>query len=550
MLLCSTGLSVYAPRILRDFIDLLVGTAEMAQLLNLAVWFMAIHIARQLAAGVVGYLGESVAWNTTNQLRIDLLRHALGLDLGFFQHHPPGVMLERIDGDTNQLAFFFSQFSIRFLRSVLLLAGILVAVSFEGWLLSVAVFIFMAVAVLVLFRLRSYGVPFNERLREATANLYGFIEERLASLEDIKPLGGSLYILRQMLVFIDRQIFHGRRAFAWGNLMWPTSLVLIGVGTGVIVAWGGYLVLNGTMTVGTIYLLFSYMNLMIWPLEELSHQMEELQKAGGNLVRVQSLLANRSSLEDGTLAEISPLPIKLKFHDVSFQYDADEDQAISNLSFTLEPGRTLGIVGRTGSGKTTVMRLVARLYDPDAGVISLNGIPVSQFRLSFLRTKIGIITQEVQFFRGTLRQNLCMFNPHVSDHRILEAIDHLQLHNWLKSLPEGLDTLLTSNKLALSAGEAQRLALARVFLRNPDIVILDEASARLDPASEMEVDQVLQEFLADKTCIVIAHRLKSIEKADDILIMDQGKKVEFGTREELLATPASRLNQLITLGLE
>ncbi len=550
MLMCNSGFSVYAPRILRNFIDSLLVTADMTRLLQIAAWFLIIHVARQLTVGIVGYLGESVAWNTTNRLRIDMVRHALHLDMSFFQQHPPGVMLERIDGDTNQLAYFFSQFAIRFLRSALLLVGILIAVSWDDWRLSIAIGLFMIAAIILLFRLRSFGVPFNARLREAAADLYGFVEERLSSLEDIKPLGGSVYILRQMITFVERQVFHGRRAYALGNLMWPTTLALLGIGTGIVLAWGGYLVQRGDMTVGTVYLLFSYMNLMLWPLEELSHQMEELQKAGGNLVRVQNLLTTRSSLVDGTQHELGSLPVRLEFADVSFQYAEDEERALHNLSFTVEPGHTLGIAGRTGSGKTTIMRLITRLYDPDSGSVRINGVPVSQFQLDFLRAKVGVVTQEVHFFRGTLRQNLCMFDTKISDRRIKDVLNRLGLQDWLQSMPKGLDTLVTSRSLALSAGEAQRLALVRVFLHQPELVILDEATARLDPATEMEVDRVLQELLTNRTCIVIAHRLKSIEKADDVLILEQGRKVEFGVYDVLRANPDSRLNQLLALGLE
>ncbi len=244
------------------------------------------------------------------------------------------------------------------------------------------------------------------------------------------------------------------------------------------------------------------------------------------------------------------MPVQLEFQDVSFQYADEETPALEQVSFTVAPGRILGILGRTGSGKTTIMRLITRLYDPDCGVVRLNGIPVSEFQLQFLRTKIGVVTQEVQFFRGTLRQNLCMFDERINDDRVMEVIDRLNLQDWLPSMPEGLNTLVSSSRLSLSAGEAQRLALARVFLHQPEIVILDEAAARLDPATEMEVDQVLQQLLADRTGIVIAHRLQSIEKADDVLILEQGRTLEFGVRSALLAEPSSQLNQLIALGLE
>ena len=294
----------------------------------------------------------------------------------------------------------------------------------------------------------------------------------------------------------------------------------------------------------------AYLNLLFWPLENLSHQMEELQKAGGSLVRIQELLDTRSALADGSLSNAGQAPPRVRFANVSFRYASNEGPVLEDVSFDIEPGRTLGILGRTGSGKTTVTRLLNRLYDPDAGTISLNGTDLRSLRLQTLRSLVGVVTQEVQFFRGTLRQNLTMFDPQVPDERILAAIDRLNLTGWLTGLPAGLETGLSSSSLALSAGEAQRLALVRLFLRGPSIVILDEAAARLDPATELEVESALQELLDGCTGIVIAHRLKSVEKADDILILENGCVREYGDRLSLMADPDSELNELLRLGLE
>ena len=558
MLLAHTVTSVYAPQVLRGFIDGVAAGSAAPALARAAALFLAVAAGRQLSRGLIAYFGESVAWSATNRLRTDLLRHTVGLDLSFVNRHTPGVMLERIDGDSNQLATFFSQLSLRLLRGILLLAGILIALLIEDWRLCLALLGFAAAVTLILVKLRSFGVPYHERLRAAAAHLHGFVEERLTGLEDLKALGGVVPALRRMTELVAVQVERAKRAFSLGALVWPAVNVAMGIGTGLMLAWGGVLALRGEMTIGTVYLLFSYLNLMFWPFEDLAHQMEELQKAGGNLVRIQRLFAHRSSLADGARGRLPARPVGVAFHQVSFRYPAGAsagngaaeaaEEALRDLSFSIEAGCVLGILGRTGSGKTTVTRLLARLYDPTAGRVTLNGVDLREFRLSALRAGIAVVTQDVQFFRGTIRDNLRLFDPAVGDGRLLQACDRLGMAPWLARQPEGLDTVISSAQLALSAGEAQRLAVARAFLRDPAIVVLDEAAARLDPATERDVEHALKALLAGRTGVVIAHRLRSVEKVDDVLILERGGMAEYGPRQALLDDPASRLNELLALG--
>ena len=249
-----------------------------------------------------------------------------------------------------------------------------------------------------------------------------YVEERLAGIEDLKALGGLVHAMRRMASLIAVQVQRARRAYSLGTLVWPVVNVVMGIGTGLMLAWGGMLALRGEMTIGTVYLLFSYLNLMFWPFEDLAHQMEELQKAGGNLVRIQRLFAARGSLRDGTRRVLPPGPVGLAFENVSFSYPGAEtgdsatdreaqEAVLRELSFRIEAGRSLGILGRSGSGKTTVTRLLARLYDPSAGRVTLNGVDLREYRLSAVRAGISVVTQEVQFFRGSIRDNLCLFDP-------------------------------------------------------------------------------------------------------------------------------------------
>ncbi len=550
VLLVHTILSIYGPQLLRDFIDGVANNASTKVLAVIAVLYLVVHLGRIAGEGLTTYLGENVAWAATNNIRVDLLVHAITLDMEFFNSHPPGTMLERTDGDANQLAKFFSQFSLRFLRSILLVVGIAIVMAFEDWRVCLVILTFIGAMAILIIKLRTFGVPYNERLREVAGKLYGLVEERLTNMEDIKALGGVTYSLRQMEAYIGQQVRLGRLAYSLGGLVWPCTLFLTGVGAGFMLAWGGYLFLNGQMTIGTVYLMYAYMNLMIWPIEELSHEMEELQKAGGSLVRIDGLRREKTSLRYGTKTEFGDHPVKVSFQNVHFRYQHDSDVVLKNVNFELAPGHTLGIAGRTGSGKTTIGRLLARMYDPDKGQVLLNGQNLQEFDQDALRRKVGVVSQSVQFFSGTLRDNLCLFDRCYTDQQIENALRELNLIPWLEKMPQGLNMAMSSSSLDLSTGEAQRLALARVFLRNPEVVILDEAVASLDPATEVEVEISLQKLLQGRTGVVIAHKMKSLEKVDEVLILEKGEVLEYGARSYLLSQPQSVLNNLIAQGGE
>jgi ABC-type multidrug transport system fused ATPase/permease subunit len=227
---------------------------------------------------------------------------------------------------------------------------------------------------------------------------------------------------------------------------------------------------------------------------------------------------------------------------------------LHDISFQLEPGQVLGLLGRTGSGKTTLMRLLFRLYDPDQGAIRLGGVDIRAARLAELRGRIGMVTQDVQLFHASVRNNLTFFDTSIADEHILRALDELGLTDWYAALPDGLDTLLAAGGSGLSAGEAQILAFTRVFLHNPGLIILDEASSRLDPATERLVERAVGRLLhpqgSRRSGIIIAHRLATVQRADAILILEDGRILEYGAREQLMNDPTSRFAQLLRTGME
>ena len=313
-------------------------------------------------------------------------------------------------------------------------------------------------------------------------------------------------------------------------------------------AVGAYLFQRGEITIGTLYLIVHYFELIGGPLQQLSAQVEDFQRSTASIQRVRDLLATRSSIEDGAEA-LNPVgPVSIGFDNVRFGYRPGTE-VLRGVSFRLEPGRTLGLLGRTGSGKTSMSRLLLRLYDPDEGVVRMGDTDVRRLRVKELRKYVGIVTQEVQLFHASVRDNLTLFDSSIDDARILEVLRDLGLDSWIESLSDGLDNQLAGEGGQLSSGEAQLLAFARVFLKNPGIVILDEAWSRLDPVTERSIDRAIARLLDGRTAIVIAHRLTTLRLVDQIMIIDDGKVREFGDREELAAASDSRFSQLLRAGL-
>jgi ATP-binding cassette subfamily B protein len=282
----------------------------------------------------------------------------------------------------------------------------------------------------------------------------------------------------------------------------------------------------------------------------LSQQVRSLQSIGATVQRIGELLMSESKIKDGLRDDIlSAEALGVQLEDVSFAY-ADDKPVIQNLSLSLDPGKVLGLLGRTGSGKTTLARLIFRLYDVDSGMIRLSGVDIRDARVNALRQRVALVTQDVQVFQASVRDNITLFDPDIPNERIHEVINALELADWYDNLPEGLDTMLESGGRSLSAGEAQLVAFARVFLRDPGLVILDEASSRIDPATERLVERAIHKLLENRTAIIIAHRLCTVNRADDILIIEEGCAMEYGNRQDLLADPTSRFSKLQNTGLE
>ena len=548
LLLGSIGLQIVNPQIMRYFIDAVTSGQATETLVVVALGFIGIALLQQFVSIGAVYVGQNVAWIATNALRADLARHCLELDMLFHTSHSPGELIERIDGDVTELSNFFSQLVIHLPGNLLLLIGILAILFLENWRVGMAFTLFVSVTLYALNRVRGLTIVHLKALRQAHADLFGFLEERLAGTEDVRSSGAVAFVLYGLYKLQYAILGHWLKTHRMFVVVGFVADMLLTLGNVIAIVAGYCLFRSHAITIGTAYLFVHYINLLGRPIHGLSHQVESMQNIGASTERLAELRRLESAIQDGPGVDIPAGPMSLAFHDVSFAYTS-EALVLKNLSFQLEPGTVMGLLGRTGSGKTTLARLAFRLYDPTKGRVLLNGVDIRKARVRDVRRRVAIVTQDVQLFQASMRDNLTFFDRSIPDGRILAAIDELELSEWYQSLPDGLDTRLETNGCGLSAGEAQLLAFARVFLHDPGLVILDEASSRLDPVTERRIERAVERLLRDRTAILIAHRLSTVQCADDIMILEAGKVVEHGDRERLASDPTSRFCGLLQAGL-
>jgi ABC-type multidrug transport system fused ATPase/permease subunit len=544
----SITLQLVGPQILRYFIDAVRSGATLQSLTAIGIGYLSLAVMTQVMSVAETYVAENVGWTAANRLRADLALHCLLLDPAFHNAHTPGDLIERVDGDVATLGNFFSRFVVYVLGNVLLLAGVLALLFRIHWQVGAAMAAFVVAGLVFVNRMRNVAVPYWAAARQASADVFGYLEERMGGVEDIRSSGATANAMRGFYA-VSRDHLRKERRAAFMGVIASQTWVFLALGTAISLTVAGRLYQAGAITIGTAYLIFNYSEMLGRPIDQLMRQIQDLQQAGASIGRIQNIFNTQSAIHDGFGGRLHEGALPVNVQSVSFGYD-NEEPILKDLDFSLPAGKALGVLGRTGSGKTTLARLLFRLYDPTCGAIRLGGVDPRDVPVEELRARVGIVTQDIQLFHATLRDNLTFFDRGVSDERLWETLEELGLDAWCRALPQGLDTKLAPGGGGVSAGEAQLLAFARVFLKDPGLVILDEASSRLDPATERRLEQAVDRLLRGRTGIVIAHRLQTVERVDTILILDQGRIAEFGPREELANDPRSRFARLLKTGLE
>lgn len=546
--LVNIGMQLINPQISRYFLDEAIKGNIGKNLTIAALMFIVVAFITQIFSVLVSYIGQKVAWKATNDIRVELIEHCIDLDMSFHKEHKSGEFIERVDGDVSQIFDLFSNIIINVMNSLLLLLGILIILFIENLLIGFSFTILSTFAIYVLWNVKSKTEGYWVKEREINAEFYGFIGENISNTEDISSSGAREYIMGKFYD-ISRRMFPIilKAELTWSTL-WSATLIIFSAGTITAFLVSLYLWNKGLITIGTIYLIFNYTQILRRPIEQIRVNIQQLQSASASVVRVSELFNVEPKIKYGKEKLEEEKPLKIEFNNVDFQYEEGVD-VLKDISIKVERGRVLGILGHTGSGKTTLARLIVRMYDVKNGEILINNKNITSIMEEELTKNIAYVTQDVQILTATIRDNITMFKKDINDEEIIKVIYNLGFKEWYEGLSNGLDTKLEMGDKSLSAGEAQLLAFVRVFLRNPKLIILDEATSRIDSLTEKLIENALDKLLQHRTCIIIAHRFSTLNRADDILLLQDGTIVETGERKSLLNDRSSQYYNLIQHGI-
>jgi len=493
-------------------------------------------------AVIVGFIGnyfqvtvlEWTGQNIMHRLRQHIYIHMLGLDLAFFNENPSGKLVTRLTNDVQNMHEMFTSVIVTLFNDAIRIIGILVLLYWLNWRLAVLMTLLLPAILVATLWFSKIARNVYRKIRTNLAKINAYLQEAVSGI--------SLIQLFQREKDTERSFVNLNQAYFASTLQqikifgifMPVLDILASTATAISIWYGGILILRGEMTIGILVAFLSYMRLFFQPLRELSQKYSIVQSAMASAERIFQLLDTRSGLP--VLPEpLGPQAVSgtLEFSNVTFGYDPDKP-VIHNLSMKVDPGETVAIVGATGSGKSTLINLLERMYDPDSGRILLDGHDLRELEPQWLRNTVGLVMQEVYLVPGTIKENI-LLDSGMEEQGLTAILQLAQLDELIGRLPQGIHTKIGEGNLELSAGERQLLALARVMVRDPEILVLDEATANVDSETEILVERAIDATLSHRTSIVIAHRLSTIRRADRIIFMDSGQIVEEGTHEKLMA---------------
>ncbi|WP_164466176.1 ABC transporter ATP-binding protein [Actinoplanes teichomyceticus] len=533
------------PEILRRFIDAATGHVPQSAGRLVAVYF-ALVAAGLGTATLLTNVSAKLAWTSTNALRDRIVRNILHQRASFFHDAAPGELVDRIDNDTTRLGSIMSNLLLDLAAQTLLAVGIVAALFHLDWRFGALFLPFAATMLALLRRQAGRALPHIEAQRRTEARILGAVDEWTTGAEDLRT-GGAVTHVRRALWDLARLEYRTGRAAAAAGVRWPATVQALSVVSILLaLALGIWLHHRGSATVGTVFAALSYATLIRFPLTQIASRIQEAQAAVVSLRRVRALLENPPDHRGG--AELAGTgPYDLVFEHVTFAY-GDGPRVLDDVSFRLPPGKTLGVVGRTGSGKSTLIKLAFHHVAPTAGQIRIGGQDLHALDRRALRRAVAYVPQGITLFTGTLRDNLTLFAPGHDDAVLVAALREAGLGPLLESLPDGLDSHLDAGRNGLSVGEGQMLNLARAFLTEPAVVLLDEPSAQIDPHTEQTLREALHRFARGRTAIIVSHRLAALHHVDRILVLENGRAVEYGEPARLLADADSVFAGLVAQG--
>ncbi|MDY0017927.1 MAG: ABC transporter ATP-binding protein [Candidatus Delongbacteria bacterium] len=523
------------PLVFREMVDKAIPSKDLRFVLLFATFYLlllvglgAIQYFQQL---LVGYMGIDIV----NNIKRVIFKHVLTLSISFFDKQGTGRLISRIESDSQKLFMLFSSIGLSLLAGFL---NIIIAVSimlFTNVTLTLIVLSIAPVYLLGAYIVFSKMRPMFRKDRELYARIIGFLSEHIKAIPLLRNLNNLQWSINKFDKANQEKRWYEFKISMLEQSVWFVMMLCPQVVIFLIlynsVAW----IKEDAITIGTVWMFIQYIHLAVQPLVMISEQIRELQRAFGAADKIFEILDTEPEVKE----PLNPKPIggfkeKISFNNVCFHYDADKP-VLKNVSFTIDKGSTVAIVGATGSGKTTIISLLTRFYDPVEGNITIDGVDLKYIRSDELRAMMSLVLQDIFLFPGDIMDNLRVLRKDIPEEKVKEAARKMGIYNYLSGFPKGFNTVLSEDGGNLSFGERQLLSFSRALTFDPEILIMDEATSSIDPYTEAEIQRSMEKLLKGRTSIIIAHRLSTIEEADKIIVLDRGELVEQGSHDELLA---------------
>lgn len=534
LVLFGSILNIVGPLLIGVIIDNYILPIDVTGTIRMGILLASVFITASFLNWLQTYIMIRASLKTIQQIRMELFEKIQLLPISFFDQKQQGDLMSRMTNDIDNLNLALSQSVIQIVSSVLTLIGTAIAMVYLNWVLAIVTLLIIPLIIWSTKQIvKRSSVNYKNRQRDL-GNLNGFIEETISNSEIVTLFGKEQLTIRQFKETNEKLRHSAMQAEIVSGVLGPVNNFINNLGQGLIVGVGAIMATKSLISIGVIAAFITYSRQFFRPINQLSNLLNTFQSAIAGAERVFEVLDERIELMDLT----NTLPKKqlkgeVEFRGVYFEYVKNKP-VLRDVSFYASAGETIALVGPTGSGKTTIIQLLNRFYDVTSGEIFIDGESIKRYSLEHLRNSIGVVLQDTYLFSGTIRENIRFGKLDATDEEVEKAAQIAYADSFIKYLPNQYDTLLQSGGKNLSQGQRQLIAIARTILKNPDILILDEATSSVDTMTEVHIQKGLNNLMRGRTSFVIAHRLKTIENADKILVIKDGKVVEQGNHESLM----------------
>ncbi|MCH8994054.1 MAG: ABC transporter ATP-binding protein [Chloroflexi bacterium] len=529
------GANLARPIVIQRAIDDGLIGGDRSALVVASLVFLGLAFAVYVFQAVSTYAVSWIGQRFLRDLRLRLFAHYQRLSMSFFDGESSGRLVSRMTADMNALTDVLNNGFLMVVQALFLLFGTVIILFVLSWQLSLVSLAVLPPLVIATAIFRVYSARAYEAVRDRIADVLIHMQETLAGVRVVQAFARERHNSERFGAINELNYEANLRTVRISSMYIPFIELLGGLGVGIILYFGGRGVFGAEVSVGTVAAFIFYLNFIFMPIQQLSQVYDLLQSGTAALNKIFRLLAVEPEVKQGAVTVPLPRPVRgsIEFESVSFGYTADIP-VLHDISVVIEPGRRLALVGPTGAGKSTLAKLMMRFYDPTSGRVLLDGQDLRRLTLADLRQTVIMVPQEGFLFSGTIRENILFGKPEASDDELVAACRALGMHDFIDSLPEGYDTSVSYRGSRLSAGEKQLVSIARAFLADPPVLILDEATSSLDPGTEALVEHAMRQALGGRTSVVIAHRLSTAEQAERVLMVNDGRIIEDGHHDDLV----------------